>query len=290
MSHYLTLKAVGRPIAYFPGLAKRLGSTNAAILLGQFIYWHDKAQSELGVYKSVDEIEAETGLSYKSQRTARKVLSDLGLVIETEKRLEHRIYFKFNEAAFEAWLSDENEGNSANCPNGSSGANQKAVRGEPKGHSVIQEITTENTTEKNTHSASDPTPDYPDFENKADDRFKNFDGLGYKTIPDHWKQTALAKYPELNEQSLNDLFNGIEAHYQPQTGRKHTDAQWNGHWGKWLANNATMAIRKQPKTSQQSAIQPVGAAYQPAPQPERKRNPVPPPKGMFDGLFGGVFS
>lgn len=146
------------------------------------------------------------------------------------------------------------------------------------------------TTNKKTHSASEPTPDYPDFENKADDRFKNFDGLGYKTIPDHWKQTALAKYPELNEQSLNDLFNGLEAHYQPQTGRKHTDAQWNGHWGKWLANNATMAIRKQPKTSQQSAIQPIGAAYQPAPQPERKRNPVPPPKGMFDGLFGGVFS
>lgn len=146
------------------------------------------------------------------------------------------------------------------------------------------------TTNKKTHSASEPTPDYPDFENKADDRFKNFDGLGYKTIPDHWKQTALAKYPELNEQSLNDLFNGIEAHYQPQTGRKHTDAQWNGHWGKWLANNASMAIRKQPKASQQSAIQPIGAAYQPAPQPERKRNPVPPPKGMFDGLFGGVFS
>lgn len=289
MSHYLTLKAVGRPIAYFPGLAKRLGSTNAAILLGQFIYWHDKAQSELGVYKSVDEIEAETGLSYKSQRTARKVLSDLGLVIETEKRLEHRIYFKFNEAAFEAWLSDENEGNSANCPNGSSGDSQKVVRGEPKGHSVIQEITTENTTEKNTHSAGETKPDYPDFEQKTDDRFKNFDQLEYKSIPDTWKQSALAKYPDLNEQSLNDLFNGFEAHHQPLDGRKHTQAQWNGHWGKWVANNASMAIRKQPKVQAQ-AIAPVGAAYQPAPPPERKRNPVPLPKGMFDKILGGVFS
>lgn len=246
MSHYLTLKAVGRPVAYFPGLAKRLGSTNAAILLGQFIYWHDKAQSELGVYKSVDEIEEETGLSYKSQRTARKILTDLGLVTETEKRLEHRIYFKFNEAVFEAWL----DGQSANCPKGSSGVIQTEVGGQPKGHSVIQEITTENTTEKNTHSAGEPNPDYPDFEQKTDDRFKNFDQLEYKFIPDAWKQSALAKYPDLTEQSLNDLFNGFEAHYQPLDGRKHTQAQWNGHWGKWVANNASMTIRKQPKDQQ----------------------------------------
>lgn len=83
----------GRPVAYFPGLVKRFGSVNAVIFFSQIFYWQDKADSKLGVYKTSEEIESETGLSYREQLTARKHLVSRGILIETNKRLEHKIYY-----------------------------------------------------------------------------------------------------------------------------------------------------------------------------------------------------
>ncbi len=60
MSHYLTLKKIGQAVAYYPNLTKKLGNVNASILLSQFIYWHDKTEHLLGVYKTQSEIQAET--------------------------------------------------------------------------------------------------------------------------------------------------------------------------------------------------------------------------------------
>ena len=77
------LRYTGRPIAYHPRLAKPLGSVNAAILFGQLVYWHDKTNNPLGVYKTALEIEEETGLSIKEQETARKKLKERGVLIET---------------------------------------------------------------------------------------------------------------------------------------------------------------------------------------------------------------
>ncbi|HEK2712633.1 TPA: replication protein [Proteus mirabilis] len=83
----------GRPVAYFPRLVKRLGSVNAVIFFSQIFYWQDKADSKLGVYKTSEEIESETGLSYREQLTARKHLVSRGILVETNKRLEHKIYY-----------------------------------------------------------------------------------------------------------------------------------------------------------------------------------------------------
>lgn len=83
----------GRPVAYFPGLVKRLGSVNAVIFFSQIFYWQDKADSKLGIYKTSEEIESETGLSYREQLTARKHLVSRGILVETNKRLEHKIYY-----------------------------------------------------------------------------------------------------------------------------------------------------------------------------------------------------
>ncbi|AVA39659.1 replication protein [Proteus mirabilis] len=83
----------GRPVAYFPGLVKRLGSVNAVIFFSQIFYWQDKTDSKLGVYKTSEEIESETGLSYREQLTARKHLVSRGILVETNKRLEHKIYY-----------------------------------------------------------------------------------------------------------------------------------------------------------------------------------------------------
>ena len=100
------LRYTGRPIAYHPRLAKPLGSVNAAILFGQLVYWHDKTNNPLGVYKTALEIEEETGLSTKEQETARKKLKERGILIETLKRLEHRLFFKIDFDAYDAYMDE----------------------------------------------------------------------------------------------------------------------------------------------------------------------------------------
>lgn len=163
MSHFLTLKGLGRAVAYFPQLGIYLGNPLAGILLSQLIYWHDKTDCDLGVYKTSEEWQKETGLTYSHQKTARKLLKDLGILSETEKRLEHKLYFKLNIEAFDEWFeacinNDQNgENNIANprTRNPTFGDEQKQhsgeedsfIRGEAKSTSVIHNITTENTTE-----------------------------------------------------------------------------------------------------------------------------------------------
>ena len=116
MSWFHHLRAAGRPIAYYPQLAKPLGGVNAVILFSHFLYWNERSDCALGVYKSAAEIEDETGLSVQEQRTARKRLRDLGILIETEKRIEHRIYFRLDEAAFDALMDATFANGGCNIP------------------------------------------------------------------------------------------------------------------------------------------------------------------------------
>ncbi|MCF3007665.1 hypothetical protein [Neisseria gonorrhoeae] len=111
-----SLRAAGRPIAYYPKLAKPLGGVNAAILFGHFFYWNDKTQYESGIYRTAEEIEIETGLSVQEQRTARAKLRERSVLIETEKRIEHRIYYKLNLDAFDDLMLQHSGGWGINSP------------------------------------------------------------------------------------------------------------------------------------------------------------------------------
>lgn len=99
------LRELGRPIAYYPYLSRYLGGVNACVLFCQLFYWQDKATSEFGVHKTSAELQAETGLSYEEQRAARTSLRSLGVLIETEKRIEHKIYFRIDEDVLERLVS-----------------------------------------------------------------------------------------------------------------------------------------------------------------------------------------
>ena len=91
------LSDVGRPIAYYPALRKITGSTTATILLCQFIYWRGKESDPNGwLYKTSDEIEEETGLSYNEQKTARANLVSAELIEEHYARLDHQMKFRVN--------------------------------------------------------------------------------------------------------------------------------------------------------------------------------------------------
>ncbi len=169
MSLSASLLNVGRPVAYYPNLARFFGSVNVAILFAQLHYWHDRSGSEIGTYKTSADLEQETGLSYREQVTARKQLRAKGFLIETERRLEHRIYFLLKmdvvDAAFDAWTeaqspNDENavreqrEAHSGNDAKRSPGVTPNAVGGQRQAQSVIStETTTETTTESITAKA-----------------------------------------------------------------------------------------------------------------------------------------
>jgi hypothetical protein len=98
---------IGRPVAFFPGLKKITKSTTATLLLCQLIYWTGKQTDQEGwIYKTSDDIEEETGLSYDEQVTARKQLVKLGFIEEKYKRLDHVMTFRIMANAInQEWLN-----------------------------------------------------------------------------------------------------------------------------------------------------------------------------------------
>lgn len=121
MSLSASLTNVGHPVAYYPRLARFFGSVNVAILFAQLHYWHQRGESDLGTHKSSDQFTEETGLSYREQVTARKQLREAGFLVETHRRLEHRVYFRLNleavDAAFDAWTDAQTKAHSPNDEN-----------------------------------------------------------------------------------------------------------------------------------------------------------------------------
>ena len=110
---------LGRAVSYHPKLAKPLGGANAVLFFEQIFFWMDKTDNPLGAFKTAAELEEETGLSVQEQRTARAKLRERGILIETEKRIEHKIYYridldKFNELV-EAQHWGNQESTSAKC-------------------------------------------------------------------------------------------------------------------------------------------------------------------------------
>lgn len=103
------LKLVGRPIAYYKDLSRPLGGATAAILFSQLFYWSDKTNNPLGIYKKLEELCEETGLTLDELRSARKKLVMLGVLIETYKRLEHRLYFKLDLNVFDELMAKFSE-------------------------------------------------------------------------------------------------------------------------------------------------------------------------------------
>lgn len=85
---------LGRVVAYYPGLKKVTGSTTASILLCQFLYWTDKSTDNGWIWKTAEELEEETGLTYNEQRTARAILVSKGVLEEENKRLDHTMRFR----------------------------------------------------------------------------------------------------------------------------------------------------------------------------------------------------
>lgn len=93
-------------VTYYPCLARYLGSVNAAVLLSVFMSYRGVASDTIGIHKTALELYDESGLSYEAQRTARSILRRAGLLIETPRRLEHKIFFRVDEQILRRVLAD----------------------------------------------------------------------------------------------------------------------------------------------------------------------------------------
>lgn len=206
MSLVNLLRETGRAIAYRPKLAKVLGGVVAEIFFEQIFYWQDKSSSELGVYKTQDELEAETGLSRKEQETARKKLREIGVLIETHKRLEHRIYYKIDEARLNEILTDlinktanisESDNSAlANTQNVHSPMPKSDIREEPK-------VTFVNTLDYNNrlHTNNNPLPPNGESPNGDHAVLQNADDVKPK------KRTPTKPKNNIDYQAILDFYN-----------------------------------------------------------------------------------
>ncbi len=70
----------GQPIAYNPSLIKVVGSVNAAILLGQLLFWQGLGRYGDWVYKTSKDMQEETGLTRSRQDKAISDCERLGLL------------------------------------------------------------------------------------------------------------------------------------------------------------------------------------------------------------------
>jgi hypothetical protein len=99
------LGGLGRPVAYYPELARFFGSVDAAILFAQLFYWRDRASHDYQ-YHTGAKIEAETGLSIREQRKARTLLVNAGVLYVKRAPLQHETHYKIIEDSLDDAWSD----------------------------------------------------------------------------------------------------------------------------------------------------------------------------------------
>lgn len=215
------MRAMGKPIAYYPKLAKPLGGVSAAILFSQLFYWQDKATSNLGVYKTRDELEDETGLSHNEQRTAAKKLCEKGILIVTEKRLEHKTFYKIDNEKVNEILGDFASSmitSSRDIKSIPPELDIVDVGTTTKSSSLDQEITTEITTKNTTNIIADK----PQQKKRA------------CQIPDDFEPTDHHRDIAVNENiNLDNEFVKFRD-YCLANGKKYID--WDAAFNNWLRN------------------------------------------------------
>ena len=157
-----------RPVAYHPALARALGNDiNAALFLGQIMYWADKGTWKPGwVAKTQQEIYNETALTRSQQERVRRKLTKLGVISEKLMDVPARLYFRVHFAKLTkllmAHLQEEMASSDCRKPADKDAENPQTIPQEPANQSAenqqsIPESSTE-TTPESTHQKSDGKP------------------------------------------------------------------------------------------------------------------------------------
>jgi|GEM_PF-2812113 len=225
---------VGRPIAYYPSLARCLGSVKASIFLCQMLYWTGKEKGPDGIYKSSDEIMFETGLSYKEQRGARKILTELKILKEKYNRLEHKMYYSIDTAVlnsiFEEWIKKEKTGQKGD--NGNSGKDITVIPELTKGQfGNLQKVNSSTNINNNNSNNINNTENTTENTKNNEVMMINFDFTSqeFKNITIEDKKRWKEAYPAVNiEIELKRMREWILAN--PAKGRKRNYRRFITNW------------------------------------------------------------
>ncbi|MBQ0960444.1 hypothetical protein KAK06_15940 [Ideonella sp. 4Y11] len=100
-------------IAVASRVVELVDDTCSAVLLSQLIYWTRRGRDVVArdgwIHKSAREWEIETGLSWKMQRRARKILLDSGLLEERLQAMPASLAFRLNLRAFVPLMAERSE-------------------------------------------------------------------------------------------------------------------------------------------------------------------------------------
>ncbi|MEE1869056.1 hypothetical protein [Pseudomonas auratipiscis] len=95
-----------RPIAFQRAFVSLGVGITGALMLSQAIYWSNRTDNAEGwFYKTMEEWEAETGMTRSEQESARKKLIKVGALQEMKKGVPCRLFYRVNIAAIHANLS-----------------------------------------------------------------------------------------------------------------------------------------------------------------------------------------
>ncbi|POA21543.1 hypothetical protein C1886_04525 [Pseudomonas sp. FW300-N1A1] len=95
-----------RPIAFQRAFVTLGVGITGALMLSQAIYWSNRTDNTEGwFYKTMEEWEAETGMTRSEQESARKKLVKIGAIEEMKKGVPCRLFYRVNIAAIHANLS-----------------------------------------------------------------------------------------------------------------------------------------------------------------------------------------
>ncbi|MDD1016883.1 phage replication protein [Pseudomonas rubra] len=95
-----------RPIAFQRAFVTIGVGITGALMLSQAIYWSNRTENAEGwFYKTMEEWEAETGMTRSEQESARKKLIKVGALEEMKKGVPCRLFYRVNINAIHANLS-----------------------------------------------------------------------------------------------------------------------------------------------------------------------------------------
>lgn len=105
MSITSAITTLGRPVAFYPAIARAFGDINTALIVCQFMYWRGRV-GDREIYKTQAEIEQETFVPAHTQRRVLKRLSDLGMVTVEKKGIPARNHFEWHWDVVDTFVSD----------------------------------------------------------------------------------------------------------------------------------------------------------------------------------------
>lgn len=96
-----------RPVLYVRYFQQWSQSVNATLLLSHLLYWWGKGKKEGWIYKSIEEMYEETGLTKSQQTAAIKLWQEMGILKVTHAGMPRVRHFQIDIDKILSWLDIE---------------------------------------------------------------------------------------------------------------------------------------------------------------------------------------